>query len=143
MTFEEFLQHVQDGDSFSVDFQKRQLRVNGELIVNNEPEKFPIDPCGIMNCLKTLDLMYASYKYSLPTEFSEHKRKGYFKALKADQMTDAEMATGENREFARARLEGYILASILNGDLHWEDWMGNWFYQGADKDFVILKSWIE
>ena len=75
---------------------------------------------------------------------AETKRKrNYFKALTADEMTDEEMVTGMDRTVARAALESFVLISSLNGDLKWNPKRGSWYYQGKDKDFILLKKWID
>ena len=55
------------------------------------------------------------------------------------------MATGERREVAKARLEGFILCMILNEKFQWdEEKLGKWFYQSKiDPDLIILRDWVE
>ena len=55
------------------------------------------------------------------------------------------MATGERREVARAKLEGFVLCMIVNELFVWnETEIGKWFWQSKnDPDLVILRSWIE
>lgn len=97
-------------------------------------------------CFEIIENLYHKYKYSRPTEKSErHRQREYFRALKPDEMTDEQLVTGEDRNYARAALEAFILCASLAGYLTWdEEQMGNyWFYQGKDKDLIILKKWIK
>ena len=102
---------------------------------------------GVIKALDKLgiEILYENYKYSLPSERSDSKRRQYFKALPVDKLTDEQMATGERREVARAKLEGFILCMIVDGFFVWdEDELGKWFYQSKrDPDLVILRNWIE
>ena len=148
--YEELIQRVSDGETFHIDFEKRIMKIGKQKIINNG--EYDVAKKLIVNrdydldvILEMIELLYHDYKYSLPSERSDSKRKCYFKALSVDELTDAEMATGERREVARARLEGFILCMVLEGKFVWlEDAMGKWFWQSKnDPDLVILRSWIE
>lgn len=144
--YEELIQRVDNGEAFSVDFEKRTMKVSKTRLIDNgeyDDTKKLIDFDG--DVLKTIYELYQDYKYSLPSERSDSKRKKYFKALSVDELTDEQMATGEKREVAKARLEGFILCMVLEGKFTWdESTMGSWFYQSKnDPDLVILRSWIE
>jgi hypothetical protein len=88
--------------------------------------------------------LYIAYKFSLPSERSDKKRKKYFKALPIDELTDEQLICGTRREIAQYMLEAFILCSIINGDFAWDDEIhGKWFYQDKlEQDLVILKNWI-
>ena len=92
-----------------------------------------------------IENMYHDFKYSCPSERSDSKRKGYFKALPIDELTDEQMIFSLPREWAQARLEGYILCAIMMNYLKWEDLtVEKWFWQSDnDGDLIILKQWIE
>ena len=148
--YEELVRRVSDGETFHIDFEKRTMKIGKQKIINNG--EYDVAKKLIVNrdydldvILEMIELLYHDYKHSLPSERSDSKRKCYFKALSVDELTDAEMATGERREVARARLEGFILCMVLEGQLVWNATaMGNWFWQSKkDPDLVILKSWIE
>ena len=97
-------------------------------------------------CFEIIENLYHKYKYSIPSERSEkYRQREYFRALKPDEMTDEQLVIGEDRNYARAALEAFILCASLAGYLTWdEEQMGShWFYQGKDKDLIILKKWIE
>ena len=148
--YEELIQRVSDGETFHIDFEKRTMKIGKQKIINNGEydvtrklivsKEYDLDVI-----LEMIELLYHDYKYSLPSERSDSKRKCYFKALSVDELTDAEMATGERREVAQAKLEGFILCMVLEGKFVWlEDVMGKWFWQSKnDSDLVILRSWIE
>lgn len=141
---------VEMGASFHIDFQKRNMKVDGKWIVkegvceDNAPFLVPSDYDTTLNILTNIAHLYEQYKYSLPSEKSNRKYKLYFKAVSIDEMSDEDMVFGERRELAQFKLEAFILFSILNGNLTWNDeTMGKWFWQSKiDPDLVILKQWI-
>ena len=148
--YEEFIKRVRDGETFNVNFNKRSLKVGKTFLIKDgcydkERELFEGSDLTMYDILDLIEMRYNTYKYSLPSERSDSKRKGYFKALSVDQLTDAQMATGEMREVARAHLEGFIICMVVAGRFVWdEDKLGKWFYQSKnDPDLVLLKSWIE
>ena len=150
--YEELIQRVSDGETFHIDFEKQTMKIGKQKIINNgeyDSNRMLID--GVDDIFDTLEVLcsvkflYDKYKHSLPSERSDSKRKCYFKALSIDELTDAEMATGERREVAQARLEGFILCMVLEGKFVWnETTMNKWFWQSKnDPDLVILRSWVE
>ena len=149
--YEELVKRVSDGETFHIDFEKRAMKIGKQKIIDcgkyDESRILIDDVDGIFDTLEVLcsvKYLYNKYKYSLPSERSDSKRKCYFKALSVDKLTDAEMATGERREVAQARLEGFILCMVLVGKFVWLDSMGKWFWESkSDPDLVILRSWIE
>ena len=145
--YEELLSRVEQGEKFKINFEQRSMKVGKDyLIKNGECDigriLYGIHPILISELIENL---YNSYKYSCPSERSDSKRKGYFKALPVDELTDEQMIYGENRELMQAQLEGFILCAILMNHLKWEDLTEEkWFWQSKnDKDLVILKQWIE
>lgn len=145
--YDELLERVENGERFSINLESRNLKVGKDyLIKNGECEVGRIlygrHPISIKD---EIEWLYKDFKYSCPSERSDSKRKGYFKALCVDELTDEQMVCGANREVTQAALEGYILCAILMNHLKWEDLTDQrWFWQSSnDKDLVILKSWIE
>ena len=145
--YEELLSRIEQGEKFHIDFEKRNMKVGKDwLIKNGECETgrilYGYTPVQI---LELIESYYEDYKYSCPSERSDSKRKGYFKALSVDDLSDEEMVCGENREYAQAKLEGFILCAILMGHFKWdEEKMGKWFWQSkGDPSLVILRQWIE
>ena len=145
--YQELMQRVDSGENFYIDFEERTMKVGKQFLVKNGE----YDKERTLSCKPTMDVMqiveelYHSYKYSLPSERNSNKRKRYFKALSADEMTDRQLAIGCKRDGAQARLEGFILCMILHGYLQWdEEKLGKWFWQSKnDPDLVILISRIE
>lgn len=144
--YEELIQKVREGSRFNINFETRTMKIGKKKVINNgeygDKELISIktnDP------LDVIENLYSQYKFSIPSERSENKRRGYFKALSANELTDEELICGERREVARARLEGFILCMILNGKLTWDEFtMGKWFWQSrSDDDLVILRKWID
>lgn len=152
--YEELVTRVYKGDSFNVDFEKRTIKVGKQFLVKNgeydvSRELFTIkenmgSPYSMKLILDTIDNLYKHYKYSLPSERSENKRKGYFKALPFDELSDEHLFVAGKREVSRAKLEGFILCMILENRFAWDEKeMGKWFYQSKqDPDLIILKKWI-
>lgn len=147
--YTETLDDVRFGARFSIDLQKRNLKVSGKHIIENgkydgELGLEVID--STQEALQTLEPLYIMYKHSVPSERSESRRRTYFKAIPEKDMTEEDMLYGENREVSRFALEFRLLCYILNGSIVWDDIEGGqskWFWQSqADKDFIILKSWV-
>lgn len=150
--YEELIKRVAEGEPFYINFKNKSLKIGKQFIVTDGVYDtsreliHDIECCVDIKCLLAfIDGLYHHYKYSLPSERSDSKRRQYFKALPTDKLTDRQMAIGMNRENARAQLEGFILCTIINGTFTWnETVMGKWFYQSkTDPDLVILRSWIE
>lgn len=145
----EFVQRVDNGESFHIDFQKRTMKVCKDYLVKNgeysSEQTLGFGTMPLDSMLDTIEELYQNYKYSLPSERSENKRKKYFKALHIDEIDDLYLFDPIRRELAQARLEGFILCMIINGSFVWdESKLGKWFYQSKnDPDLVILRDWIE
>ena len=148
--YEELIQRVSNGETFHIDFEKRIMKIGRQKLVNNG--EYDEDRILFTNALlETSDVLsyieelYPIYKYSLPSERADSKRRKYFKALPINELTDKQLFVAQSREVAQARLEGFILCSILEGHFMWdEEEHGKWFYQSQnDPDLVILRKWIE
>ena len=147
----ELIERVESGEAFYIDFENRTMKVgNDYLIKNGEYDKSRelLGVCiypSIHVVLHMIRELYAGYKYSLPSERSDGKRRTYFKALPIEQIPDVELFLAERREIAKAKLEGFILCMILEGKFLWdENIMGKWFWQSKnDTDLVILRSFVE
>ena len=149
----ELIERVDNGEHFNIDLEQRSMKVGNEyLIKNGEYDKsrhvFDMmhrDMYSLHVVLHTISAMYDRYKYSIPSERSENKRKKYFKALPIEDIPDEKLLTAEKRETMQAMLEGFILCAIITDQFKWdEEIMGKWFYQSKnDPDLVILRSWIE
>lgn len=145
--FNELMRRVDSGETFKIDFKKRTMKVGKQFLIKNG------ECCDGMelvfnwdtdNILPIIEELYANYKYSLPSERSDSKRKKYFKALSINELTDKQLLTACKREGAQARLEGFILCAILSGKFKWTEDMGKWFWESKkDPDLIILRDWIE
>jgi hypothetical protein len=145
----EGLKRVENGDRFHINFEERTMKVGQDKIIDNGEydttqvlydEKIN-NPRELLNKVREF---YIAYKFSLPSERSDKKRKKYFKALHIEELSDEQLIYGERREVAQYMLEAFILCAILNGDFIWNDEIhGKWFYQDKlEQDLVILKNWI-
>ena len=143
------LEQVENGERFYIDFEQRTMKIGQDKVINNGEydtsqvlcdERFE-NPRALLDKVREL---YITYKFSLPSERSDKKRKKYFKALPIEELTDEQLIYGERREVAQYILEAFILCAILNGDFIWNDEIhGKWFYQDKlEQDLVILKKWI-
>lgn len=141
---EETLEKVRDGARFSIDFKTRTMKVDGKVIIDKGKHEgilwylHGVSPIGV------LEILYDAYKHSVPSERSESRSRNYFAALKEKDLSDDDMMYGEPREEARFNLEFAMLAFIIEGKLVWKEEWGSYFWQSEkDKDFIILRQWVE
>lgn len=143
------LERVENGERFYIDFEKRTMKVGQTKVIDNGEydisqalcdERFD-NPRTLLDKIREL---YITYKFSLPSERSDKKRRKYFKALPIDELTDEQLIYGTRREIAQYMLEAFILCAIINGDFVWDDEIhGKWFYRDKlEQNLVILKNWI-
>ena len=98
-----------------------------------------------MTLAEELNSLYETYKHSVPTRgYTKQKRKHkpYFKAMDYEELEDDDFIFGENRYDAQKDLENRVfnLTEDEKNELFSD---GNWFWQGEDKDFIIVKSWLK
>lgn len=148
--YEELVQRVSSGEAFRIDFEKQTMKIGKQKLVKNgeydeDRTLMTKELLETSDVLSFIEELYAVYKYSLPSERADSKRRKYFKALSMNEITDEQLFVAKNREVAQAKLEGFILCSILEGHFMWdEEEHGKWFYQSKnDPDLVILRKWIE
>ena len=152
--YEEFINRVSDGESFHIDFEKRNIKVGKDFLIKEGKYEETRELLGksfgnvrdLMDLLFELECLYKVYKYSLPSERSDNKRRHYFKALPMEEITDEQLMVAERREYSQAVLEGFVLCMIVRGQLVWDEKImnGKWFYQSElDPDLVLLRSWVE
>lgn len=151
----ELIERVDNGESFHIDFEKRNMKVGNDFLIKegefdesrhlvDDSELYADYSLGVV--LRMIGQLYKNYKYSLPSERSENKRRRYFKALPMEEITDEQLMVAERREVAQATLEGFVLCMIISGHLIWDEeiMQGKWFYQSkTDPDLVLLRSWVE
>ena len=156
--YRELLDEVDKGKRFKVDLMEKSLWINkrqiikkGEIVNEQDKSKEFIEEYdlaleyGSLSLCRSpwevIEVLYTEFKKSVPSEHSN--RKSYFKALSADELSDAELAYGSDRDYAQARIEGYVLLASLQSWLKWEHGT-HWFYQSpSDSELIVLKNWIE
>ena len=150
----ELIERVSNGEAFSIDFEKRNMKVGKEYLIKNGEydtsrvlfPKLYDEPYSLNVVLHQIRELYRNYKYSLPSERSDSKRRKYFKALTIDELSDEQLMCAQKREETQAALEGFVLCSIIAGHLVWDDdvMQGAWFWQSrSDSDLVLLRRWVE
>ena len=146
----ELIKRVSDGEAFHIDFEKRNMKVGKEYLIKegefDESKELISGTYDLRTILNMIEELYQQYKYSLPSERSDNKRRKYFKALPMEEITDEQLMVAERRETSQAALEGFVLCMIVSGQLVWDDKImnGTWFYQSEfDPDLVLLRSWVE
>lgn len=82
-----------------------------------------------------IEEIYESFKRSVP---DKKRRFELFKGVDLEELSVQERLFNMDRKDARHLLETALLVSKENLDFG----DGNYFYQGADKDFVVLKKWM-
>ena len=151
LIMEELIERVYNGEKFHIDFEKRNMKVGKEYLIKDgeyDESKYQLSKSTanmkLAEVLDIIDNLYHAYRYSMPSERSENKRRRYFKALSVEELTIEDMVNGEPREVMQAKLESYILCKILKGELYWDEpLMDKWFYVGKNPDLIILRKWIE
>lgn len=145
--YEELIQRVSDGEIFYINFKNRAMKIGKKFIIADgvyDQERKLIDCTDTVEVLSEIEKLYKDYKYSLPSERSDNKRRKYFKALSIEEIPDKYLFSAERREVTQAKLEGFILCMMLQGKFVWTDDIGKWFWQSKnDPDLVILRSWVE
>lgn len=141
---EETLRKVQNGARFNICLTTRTMHVDGKAVIDKGKYKGELWLDLQLQSLDFLENLYEEYKHSVPSERSESRSRNYFRALKEKDLSDEDMMFGIPRETARFILEFALLAYILTGRLTWNEEWGSWFWQSEkDKDFVILRQWVE
>lgn len=134
-------------DKIYVDLQKKNIKIGKRTIIENSHvqqykikvngKEYKFD--GLIDGKLDIDELYKQYKYSVP---SERDMRGYFKALGANEMSDAQLVLGMHRSEAKVRLEAYLALAVITGIETWPD-TNKWYWQGKDKDFVVLRKYFE
>lgn len=150
------IESVRQNKSFRIDLIKKNLKIGHKQIMKggivhddfkemyvicaNDLEDF-LEYAPVLNesCWNVAEHLYEKYKHSTIKQ-TIIGNNSYFKANKMENLSDYDLAYGLDRNVAQAILEGYILLAGLSGWLKIDE--DHWFYQGKDKDFVVLKEWI-
>ena len=133
-------------DKIYVDLEKKNLKVGRKIIIENaQVKQYKIKVNGkeyefddLINQKFDMDGLYHQYKYSTP---SERDMRGYFRALGANEMSDARLVLGMHRSEARVRLEAYLALAVMEGIETWPD-ESKWYWQGKDRDFIVLRKYF-
>ena len=139
--YDEIINSVSSGSVFNVDLKKKVL----QLDKNNIPlDNINVNISSSEDMLSTIHKLFERYKYSVPSERSEGKRRRYFKALKFSEIEYDDFMFGEGRDTAQIKLELYVLLSSIYHKDFWEEiFKEQFFYQSdKDKDLIILKDWV-
>lgn len=143
--YQESIAAVQQGAKFQVNFTKKLLKIDNQVIINNGnyEGELGVQLANTEEFVSTVETMYDAYKHSMPSERSESQRCKYFMALPERCLADEDMMYGVSRDYAQITLELYVLCQILLGFQWNESVMGKWFWQSTkDSDLVILRKWI-
>lgn len=139
--YSELLDRVEKGAKFKIDLVAKTLKIDGqEIVLEGNLIDIYKDSFVHENPWKTLEMLYEQYKRSVPSAH-HNGNKPYFKAVPVEELTDDEIAFNGTRNWCQAALEGYVLLAGLSGLLTWQNYK-HWFWQGTDKDLVVLKEWI-
>ena len=139
--YDEIINSVSSGSVFNVDLKKKVL----QLDKHNVPlDNINVNISSSEDMLSTIHKLFERYKYSVPSERSEGKRRRYFKALKLSEIEYDDFMFGEGRDTAQIKLELYVLLSSIYHKDFWEEiFKEHFFYQSdKDKDLIILKDWV-
>jgi hypothetical protein len=148
MLYDEIINRVEHGAKCRVDFKERLVFLNGKKVETDGKDFGMKQFQDLDEWLDEVENLYDDYKYSKPTRRSmAAEDRSLFKALTASQLVEelGHDALGNPmlRSVAQARLEVFILLSLLNGTLNLDELFAkDWFFQGSDKSFVILKDWF-
>lgn len=140
--YDKLVEEVTNGACYKIDLVNKSLRVGKEVLIDEG--NFDGDLIGDLPCnpWEMAERLYNNFYNSRPGVWSKHDGK-YFKAKPGDEMDFIELAKGEPRHIARAKLEGFILCAVLSGLLKWNPRFGTWFWQSPKhENFVLLKAWF-
>jgi hypothetical protein len=143
--FQETLAAVREGVRFRINFSERSLQVGRKYIIKNGEFEGELgyESLSREDFLDEVERLYYIYKNSIPSERSQGKHRLYFSALPEYKLHDDSMLFGEQREIAQVELELTVLCQIILGFQWDEGSMGTWFWQGQDKDLIMLRQWFE
>lgn len=142
--YSETIQRVADGARFSVSLDTKSLKLNGQFIIKDGIYEGNLGLPEVPDTLAEIERLYGQYRHSIPSARSESWRRQYFIALSECELSDEDMMYGIRRDTAQVALELFVLGSILNRDIDWEEIAGNkWFWQSPKHpSLILLKHWI-
>ena len=82
--YEELIERVFNGETFRIDFENRTIKVGKTYLIKDglydeNRILFSKNSLEMSDIMKFIESMYYNYKYSLPSERNDNKRKRYFK----------------------------------------------------------------
>jgi len=140
--YNRLVESVSNGEYFYVNLKTKSIKIGKEMVIDEGNYcgeligDLPKDPWEM------LEELFINYYMSRPGARSERK-KSYFAAKPINEMTDIELACGEPRLLAQAKLEGFVLCAVLSGLLKWNPRFGTWFWKSKRyPKLVLLKDWF-
>jgi hypothetical protein len=125
----EFIEKVEDGEPYRINFEKREVKLNGFVV--------DIDFELSDNVEEKLLELFRNYKYSVPSAKADSK---YFFAFDDTHLSTKQLVENEKRYIARARLELFVLGLIINNKWDFGD---KWYWQSEkDSKLVLFKKWF-
>ena len=129
-----------------IDIAKRNMKVDGKYVIKDGEIKDGYEICKgklpVNVVFIVMEEYYLEYKYSIPSKGSDSR---YFKGLAFEDIPDDILVNAPRRGKAKAKLEYFVLESILNGSLTWNnDIMGGTYFWKSKRqpDLVLYKNWI-
>lgn len=141
--YEDFVQKVEKNrQRFKVNIKTGLLKIGKKTLIKNGKYIEGVVAMDVPDdVLGEIERLYYNYIKSIPS--MSDKRKLTFYAPTADEMELEDMIFGDEREIARAKLEGYIVCLIASG-FKWKDEMGSWFWKSSNfPKLVLLKKWFD
>ena len=146
--YENVIEQASQGARICVNFKRHTLSVNGKFVKLKGVDTGIPQYDNLDAWLDAVEDLYDNYKYSKPSKKSiNRERKAKFKALSVSELISElgheGLGNPETRNVAQAKLEVFILLSLINGSFNPEELFAkDWFYQGADKSFIMRKDWF-
>lgn len=141
------IERIADGARFTVNLQKRSLKLNGKYIIKDGKYDSDLD-VELADPIQQIEVLYARYRHSIPSERNDNRRRHYFQALPESKLDEDDMLYGIPREVAAAELEIFILLALMTGALTWETLAENnpkatWFWKSSNEpSLIIFKHWL-
>lgn len=143
--YKETLGRVSNGARFSVNFEKRSLRVDGKYLIKDGQYEGNLGCPVVTDSITEIERLFDLYRHSVPSQRSDNKHRKYFRALPEKELSDEDMLYGTPRELAQVELELFVLCQILQNSLQWDDFAGEkqWFWQSSSlPSLIMLKKWF-
>ena len=143
--YKETLGRVSNGARFSVNFEKRSLRVDGKYLIKNGQYEGNLGCPVVTDSITEIEQLFNRYRHSVPSQRNDNKHRKYFRALPERELSDEDMLYGKPRELAQVELELFVLCQILQNSLQWDDFAGEkqWFWQSPSlPSLIMLKQWF-